>query len=683
MGPIALLLTLLILLINLAGIAQCFERRFGGDTDLARAAGVLLLCLVLFFVEHFTGLGKLAWVWPVGTALSVLVLNRRLLDTAWWDKQQPFVLAFLFVLAWRYAFPDIDAQSEHLTDLYFVANYLGGDTLPPPDQWLPGYRFDMYYGFLHYATALQGRILNLDAGRAMNLGFCTTFAFTASLAWSLTGRFLKRAGARLLVVAALTVGGTGVAPLIPLIYDLPAQTSAQSDANAVTRLWTNTRFAGLYDQQVNTPVGRALFPALAPEDKPLPDFQPRELPLETLSYYTYLGDLHPPVGGFALLLFVLALIGAVEAPIRLSAPAAGEDSAEPSGWRAETGVFLLGLSLPLLLALNPWTLPLQALLVLGWCAWRWRSGQAPHWLALVMGGVVGGALIYPFMLHFAPNAVPTHIALVDALDHTPVRQFLGLWWPVLMLAALALAGGPRARLGWWAGWTVLLLLAVTEILFVDDPLTDRYNRFNTTLKWWSWLYPAGIALLGTLTLASSRRVIRILACVPLLATCLYLIPQAQYWVYHPRPHAGRLAGDGWLNDDPGQRAILNYLRSAPKGLVLEGLDNGSYSPHGAFALHSGQPSALGWPDHEGLWRDHPWFINRDADFIRALYHGSLPDAGQWLAGRNVRYIVWSSFDQQRDATAFARMQDLLASRYIWHPLNDTPNDPRGLWELRR
>ncbi|WP_283147734.1 DUF2298 domain-containing protein [Silvimonas soli] len=679
MGLIALALTLLILFINLAGLAQCFERRLG-DIDLARATGVLLLCLALFFVEHFAGLGHLAWLWPICTALSVLTLNKRLADAAWWRGQLPFACAFLFALAWRFVFPDLDAQSEHLTDLYFVANYLPGSTLPPPDQWLPGYRFDIYYGFLHYATALQGRFLNLDAGRAMNLGFCTTFAFTASLAWSLTGRFLQRRAGRLLVVAALTVGGTGVAPLLPLIYDLPSTNAQQADGNAVTLLWSNTRFTGLYDQQVNTELGRALFPALTPEQKPTSDFETRDLPLETISYYTYLGDLHPPVGGFALLLFVLALIGALE-------PRRADNSSENTetdayGWRDETGVFLLGLSLPLLLALNPWTLPLQALLILGWCAYRWRSGLPVFWRALLGGAVTAGVLIYPFLAHFAPNAVPTAFALVTSLDHTPIRQFIAVWWPVLVLAGLGLASGRDDRRSWWAAWGVLILLIITEIFFIDDPLGGKYNRFNTTLKWWSWLFPAGIALLGTLTLASSRKWIRSVAWLPLLATCLYVIPQAQYWINHPKNHAGRLAGDAWLADDPGQRAILSYLRSAPKGLVMEGLDGGSYTVHGAFALHSGQPSALGWPDHEGLWRDHPWFINRDADYIRALYHGGLPDAAQWLASRKVRYVVWSSYDQTRDPGAFARMQSLLASRYIWRGLSNNNGIEFGLWELR-
>ncbi|GAB7128490.1 hypothetical protein JCM19000A_29970 [Silvimonas sp. JCM 19000] len=669
MGMIALGLTLALLWVNLAGLAHLVQRRLP-DIDLARAVGVLALCLALFFVEHFVGLGSLAWAWPVCTVLSVIALRKVARAAAWWEQHYAFVLAFLLALSWRFVFPDLDAQSEHLTDLFFIANYLPGQTLPPPDQWLPGYRFDMYYGFLHYAAALQARFLHLDAGRAMNLGFCTTFGLIGSLVWSLSRRWLSGRAPRVLLAAAVLIGGTGVAPLIPLIYDLP-----HDDASAVTRLWSNTRFVGLYDQQVNTSLGQALFPRAEAGT------EPRDLPLETLSYYTYLGDLHPPLGGFALLFLTLGLMGVLAWRNR---PDAGDalppaTTAAPS---ASTLTFLIGLAQPVLLALNPWTLPLQGLLVLGWAVWQHRAPQGLAWHALLAGLIVGALAIYPFLTHFAPNALGTPIRLVQPEDHTPVRQFLALWWPVLWLLAITLSAGPKARGSWWAAWGVIVLLAITEIVFVDDPNAGRYNRFNAVIKWWSWLYPAALAVLGIFALALPCKLRRVLAWMPLLAVCLYVIPQAQYWAFHPKTHAGRLAGEGWLYEQQGARSMVTYLRNAPRGLVLEGLDAGSYSVHGAYALHSGQPSALGWPDHEGLWRNQPWFIGRDADMVRALYHGGLPDAGRWAADHRIRYIVWSQTDQQRDAAALERMKTALAGQYIWRAFNNNNGQEVGLWERR-
>jgi uncharacterized membrane protein len=654
MHLIYLVLTAAILLVNLAALGRLFSHYFA-DAQLARASGTLALLTCLFFIEHFIGLGRLSWVWPLSTLISLPILFSHW-KSGGWRAELPFWLPFAYVFAWRFVFPDIDGQSEHLTDLAFVSNYLSGTQLPPVDVWLPAYRFDIYYGFLHYATALMGRVLALDAGRAMNFGFCLTIAFTISLAWSVASHFFAARWKKGLVITALLVGGTGVAPLLPVLYG-----AANSDQAAISQLWANTRFTGLYDQQINTAAGQALFPKIE-------GAAPRELPLETLSYYIYLGDLHPPLAGFALLLFALALM------IRL------EDKDEP---KAKPLAFALGASVPLLLALNAWNLPLQGLLVLGWCIYR-RAGQQTCYLKYLLAGAgCALALLYPFINSYAPNALSAGFAFVTAEDHTPLRQGLAVWWPILLLAALALCQGPKNRLAFWSGVGVLLLLALMEFVYIDDPLSGTYNRFNSTLKWWSWLYPAALLLLGSIALSSPKRWQQYLAAVPLIAVCAYALPQAQYWRYHPKTSAGQFAGDGWLKNDYVHRAILNHLRVAEKGSVLEGLDGGSYTPASAFALHSGQVSALGWPDHESLWRNQAPFIQAEAGKIRAFYHASLPNADAWLKSQNIRYIVWSRFDQARGPEAFAALRAQLEPHYAWRALVIENAVEFGVWERRQ
>ncbi|NHQ87992.1 hypothetical protein HA050_17925 [Iodobacter sp. HSC-16F04] len=651
MHLIYLMLTAAILLVNLAALGRLFSNYFA-DAQLARAAGTLTLLTGFFFIEHFIGLGRLSWIWPISTLLSVPLLFKHW-KTGGWRDELPFWLPFAYVFAWRFVFPDIDGQSEHLTDLAFVSNYISGTKLPPVDVWLPAYRFDIYYGFLHYATALMGRVLALDAGRAMNFGFCLTIALTISLAWSITSHFIAERWKKGLLIAALLVGGTGVAPLLPVLFE-----PASNDQAAITQLWANTRFAGLYDQQINTAAGQALFPKTE-------GVTARELPLETLSYYIYLGDLHPPLAGFALLFFALALI------IRLE----NEAKAKPLA-------FALGASVPLLLAVNAWNLPLQGLLVLGWCVYR-RAGRQPYYLKyLIAGAVCAQGLLYPFINSYAPNALSAGFALVAAEDHTPLRQGLAIWWPVLLLAVLALSQGSKNQLAFWSGAGVLLLLALMEFVFIDDPLSGAYNRFNSTLKWWSWLYPAALILLGSITLSSPKRWQQYLAAIPLIAICAYALPQAQYWRYHPKTSAGQFAGDGWLKNDFAHRAILNHLRTAEKGVVLEGLDAGSYTPASAFALHSGHPAALGWPDHESLWRNQAPFIQAEAGKIRAFYHASLPNAEAWLNSQNIRYIVWSRFDQTRGPAAFSQLKAQLEPHYAWRALVIENGVEFGVWERR-
>src|SRR6476646_1415058 len=129
---LANLLLVCMVLVNLTGLAVLARSRTGSWL-LARTASPLLV-VVPFFVEHFVGLGSLAWLWPFTTAASAWLIVR-----AWpvleenWRIEAVFLGGFGYALAWRYCFPDIDASSEKITDVTFVANYLHGNLLPPVD----------------------------------------------------------------------------------------------------------------------------------------------------------------------------------------------------------------------------------------------------------------------------------------------------------------------------------------------------------------------------------------------------------------------------------------------------------------------------------------------------------------------------------------------------------------------
>lgn len=642
MNLIYLALTLAILFANLAGLGQLC-RRWLADTQLARAGGTLALCLAFFFIEHFVGLGRLVWLWPISTALSLWLLRDALRGRVFWLEQLPFALPFLFALTWRWGYPDITGIAEHATDLYFVNNYLDGTVLPPPDQWLPGMRFDFYYAFLHYAVALMARWLGLSGGVALALGGPVLFGFIGSLAWSLTGRWLAERWVRVVIVTALVAGGSGLSPLLPSLFP----------GDAESQIWASTRFIGKYDQNLPTPTGRHLF--MPSRDMPRPaGFVPRELPLESPAYLAYLGDVHPPLGGFALLFFALALIARIERPER-------DEDLRPY-------TLLLGATLPLPLAINTWVFPLHVMLVLGWVLYRWRGQQQLHMQWGLAGACLGAALLYPFLSYFAASALPTPMSITRAINLTPLRQGLAVWWPVLWLIVMALVLGVRQKTLRWSGLGMLLLLLFTEFVMVNDPAAPGYERSNTVLKWWSWLYLAALVWLTTLLAAHTRRGLRLLALLPALASASLLLVEYGVWTHVPRPHAGRLQGDAWLHDDEASRAILEWLRGAPRGVVLESVDRGSYSASGILTLQAGQPSALGWPDHESQWRNAPAYLAERVDKVRLLYAGQLPDAGAYLKSLDVRYVVWGRSDTAKGTVAFEQMRASLASDYVWLPL---------------
>ncbi|GLS06090.1 hypothetical protein GCM10007860_32560 [Chitiniphilus shinanonensis] len=669
-------LTVLLLLVHLAALGQLGGERWS-DRHLVRGALVFTLVLCCFFVEHLFGLGSLRWLWPFTLAGSLFVLRRKIADEAFWRGELPFLLPFAWAFVWRFLFPNLDVTAEHLTDLYFVRNYMDGATLPPPDQWLPGFRFDVYYALMHYAAALIGRLFHLSAGWSMNLGFCVLIGLLGSLVWSMASRWVASTGWRSLIVAATVAGGNGLAPLLLVLFKGPFVVGT-----AVTRLWANTRFTGVFDQNINVEWGRRLFGSVSPDLLQQP-WGPRDLPLENIGYFIYLGDYHPPLAGFLLLFLALAIIARLET----GAPPQNREDAHGEHNACGKLLLLLGASVPAAIALNSWVFPLQGLLVLGWAGWRLTQGKPAQFGWLIGGGLIGLALLYPFMSHFALTSLAVPLRPVPSIDHTPLAQWVAIWWPILWLMLLCWIrrfgeDTPSARLGAWAALGVLLLLVISETVYMDDPSGDRYNRFNTVLKWWSWLFPGALALLATLLISAERRAWRWLAAVPLIGVLCYTLPQLQYLVQQPKPHAGKLGGEAWLTSDPVNRRILEYLRVAPRGLVVEGIDGGAYMATSAFALHAAQPAFNGWPSHVAQWHGEPQHILIDAETVRRIYRGELPNAAEWLMARGARYVVWSRFEQNRNQGAFAQLQQQLAPSYVWRPLSDADGVAYGVWERR-
>ncbi|XZG70656.1 DUF2298 domain-containing protein [Chitinibacteraceae bacterium HSL-7] len=676
MGLILTVLIILLVVLHMAALGQLLQRP-GVDRHLARALALLVLIPSCFALEHFIGLGRLSWAWPLTTAAAVLLLRGRLASACFWRAELPFLVPFAWALAWRFLWPDLDQTAEHLTNLYFIRNYIDGATLPPPDQWLPGETFSVYYALLHYAAALQARIFGLSAGWAMNVGFAVVIGLMGSLAWSMVARWSESRLARVLVVAAVIVGGNGLAPMLPSLF------GGSFDAGtATTRLWANTRFTGTFDQNITAEWGRKLFHS-GPAELLQQPFGPRDLPLENTGYYIYLGDLHPPLAGFVLLFLALAIMAHVQA----ARPP--QDASEANDAAVTDGILqaALVMTVPITIISNSWVFPLQLALVLGWLGWRLATRQALNPRALILGALLGGALIYPFMAHFAPSSLAAPIRLVPALDHTPLAQWLAIWWPVLWLVTLTYIrrvgdDSASARFGAFIASAIVLALLLSELFYVDDNLGDRYNRFNSVLKWWSWIFPAALLTLSSLLIAAPRRVWRWLSLVPLLACLSYLWPQFQYLATQPKLSAGRLAGDGWLMRDSAHRRIVEYLRAAPPGVVIEGVDGGAYMTTSAFALHSNQPAMNGWFSHVAQWRGDPAWVYAEANAVRQLYRGELADPQPWLTARNVEYVVWSRFDETRNPGRWAALNTELSPSYIWHPLAPDGAQQFGVWVRR-
>lgn len=678
-----LALTVLLIMVNLGGLTAGAARALAHFskspmTDLPMASlrllAVLLVVLGFFFFEHFHGLGKLSALWPLSTTLAALSLwnfyrtQPASVLSAFKRSEAVFWLGCAYGLLWRIAFPDINGNSEHLPDLYFVSTYMGGHTLPAPDLWLAGSRFDYYYGFQHYAAALMGRSLHLEAGLAMNLSFALLIGFITSLVWDITGSLLPGKRLRLLVLLTVLLGGNGLAPLMPFMIRAEQTDSMMPDradtplAQDTARIWEVTRFSGMFENRVNTDFGRLI---ADPTDPPL------DLPLETIGYFSYLGDYHPPLGGFVLLLWSLALT--------LSLFRASGSS---SHWKN----FALGLTPALTFITNVWTFPLQLLLLGSWGVYRHLT-LMPAQLqreqrALGAGLLCGFAAIFPFLAYFTAGSTAVPVKFVTAALHSPWPFFVALHWPILLLIGFGLV---LARHNRWAGWLALLLgvcLILSEVIYFDDPLSGTTERFNTTLKWWSWIWPAAIAGLGSAALASTNIKLRFATIATMLALLSFALPLLGYAWHAPKPGFGQLAGNSWLLRDEAVRGMVTYLKNAPEGVVMESVQKGMYSADTAITLNSGKPLLLGWPDHVGLYRGWPNDVRTLSGDIKTFYQSDARNPLPWLRAHNIRYIVWSRSDEERDPLARRQITAMIEAEFTWLPFWQLNDSEIGLWVRR-
>ena len=661
----------LLILVNLFGLTVALLRWLP-SAAIARAVGVIALVTGCFFIEHFVGLGDLGGVWPISTALALLVLYRergRWTRPDVWHAEAIFLAAFAYGVFWRASSPDITPTSERITDLYFIVNYLEGVRLPPVDHWLSALRFDFYYALQHYGAALMARIFELSAGQAYNLGFAVLAGSSISLAADFASRLIQSRAARLLVVAALVIGGTGATPLPRVAYERPPQ--AAVDTEIGDRVWGNARFIGGADQRLADGTGASLF------EKPPAGFTPRELPSENFGYQFALGDFHPPLGGFFLLLLAIALIGAIEFP-------------RTSQRGRERGLTaLLAATVPLQLATNTWVFPLQGLWVAIWAAWRWSAGRAPDWRALLAGGFGALAVLFPFLRGLAERPGEGAIELVRFVDLTPWPQFVVLHWPVLLFVGLAFVVGfvgdaDRRLRGVLTAFAAAIaaMLALSEVIYFNDPSGDPYERTNTVMKWWGFIQTASVVALGTLLLAQSRLWIKAVTVIALLITSLYALEVFRYWNQIDKSHFGALRGDAAYTHDPVVRDMFRALQRAPRGVVLENTYCDVYCDSGVFALFAEKPVLLNWPLHQQTWRQNIGSVWILKDEIVRFYAGNHPRAAQWLAVNRVDYVVWTRRDAA-NAAAWQSIDAAIDADYEWREFAREGEARIGLWVRRQ
>lgn len=637
MKIILLTLTVGLIWVNLLG-AGLVAWRMLGNYAIGRVAGVVFPCLTLFFLEHFVAIGASPPILPVSTALSLwLIWRYRAVVLEHRNAEAMFVVGFLYCLMWRYSFPDIDFESERMPNLAFIDGYMKGEILPAPDRWLWPYRADFYYSFQHYCAALLGRLMGIGPGESYNLGYCVLVSLIVGAISATVVRLCPSRITRWIPVVALVLGGSGAALCVRLLVNGSAFYSS------------SVRFLGvaMTDGKLND-LGKWVAAAMSTSG-----VQPRDLPLEPLSFVIAHGDFHPPLAGHLLLALACLIIAVLETD---------------SGAIARRPLHaVLAATVPVTLIANAWVYPLQVLLVGGWFVYRAFRRERSCLLPGALGVAAAAILVYPHLRNFAlgTSAKYAAIRLVESVDHTPLLGWLMIFWPVAGILVLSVLNRERRGFAAYLLVTWTLVLAVTEFLYNDDLFGGPWSRFNTTLKWWPWAYAGIVLTIGSLNLSAPSRLCRYGTMILLLPTCVFAVDLGRRFVNTERRSVGNLGGAGWTQKDPVIADLIAILGSRPDGVTVESGLEMTNTPSPAITLFARKQSLLGWPWHETTWRgDYPEIRERLTD-IKAFYSGTMEDPLAWLLKNQVRYVVWVVRDNVSGNARFREIRESIRSRYSW------------------
>jgi hypothetical protein len=150
----------------------------------------------------------------------------------------------------------------------------------------------------------------------------------------------------------------------------------------------------------------------------------------------------------------------------------------------------------------------------------------------------------------------------------------------------------------------------------------------------------------------------------------------------PKPYAGRLDGAGPIAADPIERVVYEYLRAQPRGVVLQRLQAGSFTPAPSLPLLAGHAAFLGWPEHEKLWRGQRADVALRDDEVRRFYAGALADPADWLAQNRIDHVLWLRTEAELPAGTFEALDARVRARYFWREYFRAGDVRVGVWSRR-
>jgi len=198
----------------------------------------------------------------------------------------------------------------------------------------------------------------------------------------------------------------------------------------------------------------------------------------------------------------------------------------------------------------------------------------------------------------------------------------------------------------------VLLILGPEFLYLRD---NFFYRINTVFKFYyqAWiLLSIAVAFCVAVMLSELRGFasylytsIMILVIGLGLVYPVFSLPNKTDNFKANSPQQRTLDGAAYLaNTMPDDYQAFQFMRGLEPGIVAEAV-GGQYSEYARVSTFTGLPTVLGWPGHEGQWRDNSLQGTRQVD-IESLY--STPDlaATQLIIKQyNIRYIYIGNLER--------------------------------------
>jgi YYY domain-containing protein len=277
---------------------------------------------------------------------------------------------------------------------------------------------------------------------------------------------------------------------------------------------------------------------------------------------------------------------------------------------------------------------------------RTEQGQL---LILSQGETTFGGLLVSALLHrlwFGISLLTLALLLIASLAYL-LGAFSkgddpeGNQTPVPFVLLMVLLGG--------------VMVLAPEFVYLRDVFGAR---MNTIFKfyyqaWMLWSLAAGFS--SVVLLRHGRKVTKAVVVVILLMGLVYPLLAFPTKTNQFRPVNGfTLDASAHLErNQPNEAAAIRWLASAPLGVVAEAI-GGQYSGFARVATHSGQPTVLGWPGHQGQWRGgYDEVGSREGD-IRMLY-----ETPTWTSALDIiqRYQISYIYIGSLELSSYALIAD--------------------------